>query len=112
MPNSAGTIFRDTGDVVIRNREFGLYTGLEKKLLKEKMKMTATLRLDKNQNFKPLLSPALSFVHTPKQDRTFRVGFSSAVRNPTLADQYLYYNVGARCCWAMWTGSSSQAGTA
>ncbi len=28
MPNSAGTIFRDTGDVVIRNREFGLYTGL------------------------------------------------------------------------------------
>lgn len=94
MPNSAGTIFRDTGDVVIRNREFGLYTGLEKKLLKEKMKMTATLRLDKNQNFKPLLSPALSFVYTPKQDRTFRIGFSSAVRNPTLADQYLYYNVG------------------
>jgi len=94
MPNSAGTIFRDTGDVVIRNREFGLYTGLEKKLLKEKMKMTATLRLDKNQNFKALLSPALSFVYTPKQDRTFRIGFSSAVRNPTLADQYLYYNVG------------------
>ncbi|HRD51359.1 MAG TPA: carboxypeptidase-like regulatory domain-containing protein, partial [Flavobacteriales bacterium] len=94
MPNSAGTIFRDTGNVVIRNREFGLYTGLEKKLLQEKMKMTATLRLDKNQNFKPLLSPALSFVYTPQQDRTFRIGFSSAVRNPTLADQYLYYNVG------------------
>ena len=94
MPNSAGTIFRDTGDVVIRNREFGLYTGLEKKLLQEKMKMTATLRLDKNQNFNPLLSPALSFVYTPQQDRTFRIGFSSAVRNPTLADQYLYYNVG------------------
>ncbi|MEX1131839.1 MAG: hypothetical protein WEC15_01315, partial [Flavobacteriales bacterium] len=27
-------------------------------------------------------------------DRTFRVSFSSAIRNPTLADQYLFYNVG------------------
>ncbi|MBK9147988.1 MAG: carboxypeptidase-like regulatory domain-containing protein [Flavobacteriales bacterium] len=94
MPNSAGTIFRDTGNVVIRNNEFGLYAGLEKKLLKEKLKATATLRLDKNQNFNALLSPALSFVYIPRQDRTFRVSFSSAVRNPTLADQYLYYNVG------------------
>ncbi|MBL7958256.1 MAG: TonB-dependent receptor [Flavobacteriales bacterium] len=94
MPNSAGTIFRDTGDVVIRNSEFGLYVGLEKKLMKEKLKATATLRMDKNQNFNALLSPALSFVYVPRQDRTFRVSFSSAVRNPTLADQYLYYNVG------------------
>lgn len=94
MPKSAGTIFRDTGDVVIRNSEFGLYAGLEKKLMKDKLKATATLRLDKNQNFNALLSPALSFVYVPRQDRTFRVSFSSAVRNPTLADQYLYYNVG------------------
>ncbi len=94
MPNSAGTIFRDTGNVVIRNNEFGLYAGLEKKLMKEKLKATATLRMDKNQNFNALLSPALSFVYVPRQDRTFRVSFSSAVRNPTLADQYLYYNVG------------------
>ncbi len=94
MPNSAGTIFRDTGDVVIRNSEFGVYSGLEKKLMADKLKLTATLRLDKNQNFRALLSPALSFVYTPRQDRTFRIGFSSAVRNPTLADQYLYYNVG------------------
>lgn len=94
MPNSAGTIFRDTGDVVIRNREFGLYTGLEKKLLEDRMKATVTLRMDKNQNFDALFSPAANLVYTPRQDRTFRVSFSSAVRNPTLADQYLYYNVG------------------
>lgn len=94
MPNSAGTIFRDTGDVVIRNREFGVYSGLEKKLLEDRMKATVTLRMDKNQNFNALFSPAASLVYTPRQDRTFRVSFSSAVRNPTLADQYLYYNVG------------------
>lgn len=94
LPNSAGTIFRDTGDVVIRNREFGLYTGLEKMLMENKLKATATLRMDKNQNFNALFSPAASLVYTPKEDRVFRLSFSSAIRNPTLADQYLYYNVG------------------
>jgi outer membrane receptor protein involved in Fe transport len=93
-PNSAGTIFRDTGDVVIRNQEFGLYTGLEKMLMENKLKATVTLRMDKNQNFNALFSPAASLVYTPKEDRVFRVSFSSAIRNPTLADQYLYYNVG------------------
>jgi len=93
-PNSAGTIFRDTGDVVIRNREFGLYTGLEKDFMDNKLKSTVTLRMDKNQNFNYLFSPAATLVYVPNADRTFRVSFSSAIRNPTLADQYLFYNVG------------------
>lgn len=94
MPNSAGTIFRDTGNVVIRNREYGFYGGLEKAFMEDKLKSTVTLRLDKNQNFQHLLSPAATLVYIPNADRTFRVSFSSAIRNPTLADQYLFYNVG------------------
>jgi outer membrane receptor protein involved in Fe transport len=94
LPNSAGTIFRDTGNVVIRNNEFGIFTGLEKRLVENKLKGTATLRMDKNQNFNAVFSPALSAVYTPRPDRTFRISFSSAVRNPTLADQYFHYNVG------------------
>lgn len=93
-PNSGGTIFRDTGNVVIRNREFGLYSGIEKDFLNKKLKATVTLRMDKNQNFDLLFSPAATLVYVPTADRTFRVSFSSAVRNPTLADQYFYYNVG------------------
>ncbi|MEZ4738639.1 MAG: TonB-dependent receptor [Flavobacteriales bacterium] len=94
MPNTAGTIMSDTGDVVIRNREFGTFVGLEKGFMDNKLKTTVTLRMDKNQNFNAIFSPAASFVYTPRQDRTFRFSFSSAVRNPTLADQYFYYNVG------------------
>lgn len=94
MPNSAGTIFRDTAGVVIRNREYGLYTGLEKTFMEKKLRSTVTLRMDKNQNFQHLFSPAATLVYVPNADRTFRISFSSAIRNPTLADQYLYYNVG------------------
>lgn len=93
-PNSAGTIFRDTGDVVIRNSEFGVFAGLEKSLMKDKLKTTVTVRMDKNENFNALFSPALSLVWSKTPAHVWRVSFSSAVRNPTLADQYLYYNVG------------------
>ncbi len=94
LPNTAGTIFSDTGNVVIRNSEFGIVAGLEKKLVQDRLTATLTARMDKNENFKALFSPALSLVYAKTPANVWRVGFSSAIRNPTLADQYLYYNVG------------------
>ena len=110
-PNSQGTIFSDTLEFdriqtdsglvktdssykQITNMEFGVYVGLEKKVLSDRLKINATLRMDKNQNFDYLFSPAVSLVYSPNEKHTFRASFSSAVRNPTLADQYLFYNVG------------------
>ncbi|MBS1584113.1 MAG: TonB-dependent receptor [Bacteroidetes bacterium] len=93
-PNSQGTIFADTNGVTIRNWELGLYAGVEKKFLNDKLKANATVRVDKNQNFPFLVSPAASVVYQPAKEQYVRVSFSSAIRNPTLADQYLYYQTG------------------
>jgi len=84
----------DTTFGVITNQEFGVYAGLEKKILDDRFKINATLRLDKNQNFDYLLSPAISGVYTHSPEHIVRLAFSSAIRNPTLTDQYLRYNVG------------------
>lgn len=117
MPNSRGNIFSDSmrydryvvdtlsnGQLVfdsialgynrITNFEFGLYAGVEKKYLNDKHKFNFTVRLDKNQNFPFLVSPALSWVYQVNNLNTIRVSLSSAIRNPTLQDQYLFYNVG------------------
>ncbi len=94
QPNSKGTIFIDTMGREIRNWEVGGYLGVEKKVFDNRLKINATLRVDKNQNFNPVASPAASLVYSPSLDHVFRFSFSSAVRNPTLADQYLNYNVG------------------
>ncbi len=93
-PDSRGTIFSDTAGTKITNSEFGVYGGIDKKLIHAKLKMNATVRLDKNENFDLVVSPAVSFVYTPDIKNVFRLSFSSAVRNPTLADQYLNLNVG------------------
>jgi len=92
MPNSNGTIFSDTAGTRIYNFEAGAYLGVDLKL--EKIKISLTNRVDKNVNFPFLWSPALSFVYVPHKKHTLRLSLSSAVRNPTLTDQYFNYNVG------------------
>lgn len=92
-PESEGTIFIDSADVQISNFEYGIYAGTEKKL-KQDLILSATLRMDKNQNFDYLFSPAASLVYTPGELNYIRFSFSSAIRNPTLSDQYLDFNVG------------------
>lgn len=106
-PKTEGTIFSDTGNVRITNYEYGIYAGVEKKLIDDRLKVSATTRFDKNQNFKYTMnvfkdtvqsffaiSPAASAVYTFNPNHILRLSFSSAIRNPTLSDQYLFYNVG------------------
>ncbi|MCB9205312.1 MAG: TonB-dependent receptor [Flavobacteriales bacterium] len=96
-PNTGDTTFADRVDTTFRkifNWEFGIYAGWERKFFNEKLKVSLAARLDKNQNFPFVASPAISLVYLPNKDHTVRAGFSSAIRNPTLADQYLYYDVG------------------
>ena len=93
LPNSRGTLFSDTNGRNLHVSEWGFYSGFSRKL-GEKWLLNATARADKNQNFKWLFSPAASLVYQPDTRTVWRLGFSSAVRNPTLQDQYLYYNVG------------------
>jgi iron complex outermembrane recepter protein len=90
-PLSEGTIFSDSIDR-ITNLEFGAYTGAEKQV--GDFRFSATVRVDKNQNFDYLATPAASVVWKPRENDYFRISFSSAIRNPTLTDQYLNLRVG------------------
>lgn len=90
-PNSKGTIFSDSTDR-ITNSEFGLYSGVTKVI--SNFTLSATIRMDKNQNFGFLVSPAGSLVWNPSPNNYLRASFSSAIRNPTLSDQYLNLRVG------------------
>ena len=92
-PDTKGSLFIDATSRIINN-EAGFYSGFETDLFDEVLKLSGTLRADKNENFDLNFSPATSLVYTPSEKDVIRFSFSSAIRNPTLADQYLYYNVG------------------
>jgi len=93
-PRSGGSLFSDTNGVRIINKEFGLYAGMEKKFADDKWIARASIRLDKNENFDFLPSPAASLIWQPNKQHTIKGTITSAIRNPTLLNQYMYYNVG------------------
>ena len=104
-PETKGSLFMDE-EKLITNKEAGVYIGFEKK--SKSGSFSTTLRADKNENFNLNFSPAMSIVLTPSKNDIIRFSLSSAIRNPTLADQYLFYNVGR----AILIGNLSGHGTA
>lgn len=129
VPVSDGSIFSDTlsytfetvnGQPVktdssrnpIRNHEFGAYLGAEKRLIDNRLRLNGTVRVDKNQNFKMVGTYAASVVFDLNERHTIRTGVSAAVRNPTLADQFLYYNVGRAILLGNLNGFQGLADTA
>ncbi len=94
LPDSKGSILLDTSGVNINTYEYGIYGGGTLGLLENELRISSTMRLDKHENFDFLVSPAASIVYSPGENNYLRLSFSSAIRNPTLSDQYLNYNVG------------------
>jgi len=106
LPDSRGTVFTDDS-VRITNFEFGAYAGVSKGFFDDKLRLSATIRFDKNQNFNLVNTPAASIVWKPAPNNFVRFSFSSAVRNPTLTDQYLNLNVGPAILAGNLTGVDS-----
>jgi len=105
-PKSRGTVFSDF-DRTITNFEFGFYGGLSKSFFDRKLRLSATARVDKNENFDWISTPAASIVWNPTPNNYLRFSFSSAIRNPTLTDQYLNLDVGRAILSGNLTGVDS-----
>ncbi|MBG7611928.1 carboxypeptidase-like regulatory domain-containing protein [Polaribacter sp. BAL334] len=95
--NSNGSIFTDY-DGPIDYDEYGVYTQMQKKFLEEdRLKLTASLRYDKAQNFQGNYSPRVSLAYAAGEgkNQNFRASFQTGFRNPTTQDQYIGLNAGA-----------------
>lgn len=94
--NSEGTIFTDT-DGPIRYEEFGIYTQVTKKFLKdERLKFTGSVRYDKAKLFDGFVSPRVAFVYSAGKDKVhnFRASYQTGFRNPTTQDLYIGLDLG------------------
>lgn len=91
--NSEGTLFLVDNDGREFNiNEYGGYIQASKRLLAEKLKLTGSIRYDKNENFKGQYSPRLSAVYTAAKTHNFRVSYQTGFRIPTTQDQYINLN--------------------
>lgn len=93
--NSGGTIYTDT-DGPIEYSEFGAYTQIQKKLMDDRLKLTASVRFDKSEFFDGFVSPRASFNYTADQNdnHNIRGSFQTGFRNPTTQDLFIGLNAG------------------
>jgi len=92
---SNGTIFNEApSDGVNFSRvvinEFGGYAQIAKTFA-EKLKITGSLRYDKNENFNGQLSPRLSAVYELDKNNNLRASFQTGFRNPDTQAQFIFF---------------------
>jgi iron complex outermembrane receptor protein len=88
---SNGTIFDDDGGVDIN--EFGGFLQGSKSFMEDKLKLSASIRYDKNENFDGQLSPRISGVFSVADNQNIRASYQTGFRNPTTQGQYIDLNV-------------------
>jgi outer membrane receptor protein involved in Fe transport len=93
--NSSGTIFTDI-DGPIKYKEYGAYLQIQRKLMEERLKLTGSVRFDKNEFFDGFFSPRLSVVYNigTEQNQNIRVSVQQGFRNPTTQDLFIGLNAG------------------
>jgi outer membrane receptor protein involved in Fe transport len=88
-----GSLFDDkTNKIGIK--EYGGFAQIGKKFFDEKLKLTASVRYDKNENFDGNFTPRFSGVYTVAKSHNFRASYQTGFRNPTPVDQFIHLNVG------------------
>ena len=94
--NSHGRIYTDAAGPIYYN-EYGTYLQLQNKLANDRLKITASIRYDKSQNFAGNYSPRVSFVYSAgdRKQHNLRASFQTGFRNPSTQDQYIGFNVGS-----------------
>jgi outer membrane receptor protein involved in Fe transport len=91
--NSEGTLFADsTGTIGIN--EYGAYIQATKRLANDKLKLIASARYDKNDNFDGRFTPRFSAVITVAEDNNIRLSYQQAYRFGSTQQQYINLRVG------------------
>ncbi|HVZ95354.1 MAG TPA: TonB-dependent receptor [Chitinophagaceae bacterium] len=91
--NSEGTLFADsTGKIPIN--EYGAYVQLTRHIADDRLRIIASGRYDKNDNFAGRFTPRISFVIKVAEDNNIRLSYQSAYRFASTQMQYINLRVG------------------
>jgi outer membrane receptor protein involved in Fe transport len=93
--DSKGTIMTDY-DGPIKYNEYGGYIQAIKRFADDRLKVTASIRVDKNEFFDESYSPRVSLVYSAgeNKDHNFRASFQTGFRNPDTQSLFIGFDVG------------------
>jgi len=86
--NSEGTLF-DDADGPVKIDEYGAFVQLQKRLFRDVLKLTGSVRYDKSMNFKGRFTPRISAVIKVAEDNNIRASYQQAYRFASTQNQYI-----------------------
>lgn len=91
---SNGTIFNEApNDGInferIKINEYGMYGVIAKSF--DKLRATASVRYDKNENFEGQVTPRLTLVYELNESNNIRASYQTGFRNPDTQAQFIYF---------------------
>jgi len=92
--NSQGTLFPDKIGEPIKINEYGTYVQVGREIIQDLLKLTASGRYDKNENFEGRFTPRVTAVVKAAKDHNIRLSFQTAYRFPSTQQQWIDLNVG------------------
>ncbi len=72
--------------------KYGAFVSATKLLLADKLKVSASLRVDNNPEFSPKVNPRLAFVYTAAEKHNIRFTYQNGFRFPSLFEALSYVN--------------------
>ena len=87
--NSEGTLFGDKAGSPIKINEFGTYIQVSKNLFNDVLRLTASGRYDKNQNFEGRFTPRVTALIRVAKDNNLRFSYQTAYRFPSNQQQWI-----------------------
>lgn len=73
---------------------YGGFIQASKKIFDDKLKLTASLRVDKTEHFDAKINPRIAAVYSPSDLNNFRVSYQNGYRFPTLFEGFAFVNNG------------------
>lgn len=75
-------------------KKYGVFGQVTKKFLNDKLKVNASLRVDRNPEFDTKLNPRIAVVYSPVEKHNFRVSYQNGYRFPSLFEALSFVNNG------------------
>lgn len=87
--NSNGTLFADKPDSTIGINEYGVFAQLTKGFMADRVKLTASGRYDKNENFEGRFTPRATALIKVAPNNNVRLSYQTAYRFPSTQQQWI-----------------------
>ncbi|MNK42465.1 catecholate siderophore receptor CirA [compost metagenome] len=74
--------------------KYGAFAQVTKKFFDEKLKLNASLRVDRNPEFDAKLNPRIALVYSPRENHNIRISYQNGFRFPSLFEALSFVNNG------------------